>query len=55
MVNTGLGNYYYTPLRRRWAVYRRVEGGGVRVCDYATKEEARRMVYNLNGWKYEEK
>lgn len=55
--------YQYHPRGRRWAVYReetwRDDGAsipngftfGKKVAEFATREEARREVYRLNGWK----
>ncbi|RGN33845.1 hypothetical protein [Bacteroides oleiciplenus] len=59
--------YTYRPLRRRWAVYHetmyrqgdsyppKLSTIGTKVCEYQTREEARREVYRLNGWTYREK
>lgn len=46
-----MNRYYYAPLRRRYAVYKRTsEFSAEKVEDYATKEEARKRVYELNNW-----
>lgn len=53
------GEYYYAPHRRKWGVWKRVipDGDtsgtmtGTFVQDFETKEEARRFVYEKNGWK----
>lgn len=42
--------YSYCPRRSRWAVYN--DETGIKVCEYSNKEEARKKVYELNGWKY---
>lgn len=48
--------YTYGPHGRRWAVYRwEVSPGGstgTKVAEFATREEARRECFRLNGWKY---
>ena len=59
MRNCKNGEYYYGPHRRRWGVWLHRELGdglsvGEHVCDYDTKEEARREVYRLNNWNYKE-
>ncbi len=50
--------YEYYPRGRNWVVYRveRNAAGstGTKVGEYLTKEEARRKVYELNGWKLKE-
>ena len=55
--------YCYRPRGRRWVVYKEenwqddgdsIPGGftfGTKVAEFATREEARREVYRLNGWK----
>lgn len=55
--------YCYHPRGKRWAVYREetwqddgasIPGGftfGTKVAEFATRDEARREVYRLNGWK----
>lgn len=42
----------YSFCRRwsRWAVYN--DETGSKVCDYLEREDARKKVYELNGWKY---
>lgn len=59
--------YRYHPKGRRWAVYKEVTyldktldppgefTCGTKVADFATREEARREVYRLNGWKMRNK
>lgn len=46
--------YEYRPRGRNWAVYRvrRDTTGsvGTKIGEYLTREEARRKVYDLNGW-----
>ena len=49
------GQYYYAPHRSSWGVWQWHEGKdgdgyGTFVNDFPTKEEARKNVYNLNGW-----
>lgn len=43
--------YEYHPHRRMWGVW---DEKGHHEGDYDTKEEARKRVYELNGWKYKE-
>lgn len=47
--------YEYRPHGRNWVVYRirRDATGsiGTKIGEFLTKEEARREVYRLNGWK----
>jgi len=50
------GQYFYAPHRRNWGVwlYHKTSergGHGEHIADYNTKEEARKAVYELNGWK----
>lgn len=59
--------YQYRPRGRCWAVYLEItyrQGdvfppkifiSGTKVGSFLTREEARREVYKLNGWKYKEK
>lgn len=59
--------YCYHPRGRRWAVYKEVTcldktldppgefTCGTKVAEFATREEARREVYRLNGWKMKNK
>ncbi len=52
-----LPEFYYQKYRGIWAVYRRLQlpGGGIsssKIESYALREEARREVFRLNGWKY---
>lgn len=59
--------YRYKPHGRCWAVYlfttyREGDGPsprlfttGDKVAEYLTREEARREVYRLNGWRYKER
>lgn len=42
--------YSFCRLRNRWAVYN--DETGSKVCDYLEREDARKKVYELNGWKY---
>lgn len=51
------GQYYYTPKGRFFAIYKNIDGGngvshGTLVKDMLDREEARKQVYELNGWKY---
>lgn len=53
------GQYYYAPHRRLWGVWQHHDLGdgyatGEFYGDFATKEAARRKVYELNGWIYNE-
>ena len=58
------GQYYYAPHRRQWGIWQYhswknfdgsgnvIEmGTGKFIKDCPTKEEARKEVYRLNGWK----
>ena len=59
--------YEYCPRGRNWAVYLRVTyrrgesfppdtfSTGDKVSEFLTREEARREVYRLNGWRYRER
>lgn len=47
--------YYYSPRFRHYNIYRRGLGEDTKVDDAATQEEARRKVYELNGWNYKPK
>ncbi len=42
------GKYYYLPRFTWWNVYNE---SGTKVSEFRTKEEARKEVYRLNGWK----
>lgn len=49
------GQYYYAPHRSAWRVWQYHDhgnghGSGTFYKEYPTKEEARRVVYELNGW-----
>lgn len=49
------GQYYYAPHGRMWGVWQyhdhgKGRGSGTFYNDYPTKEDARRVVYELNGW-----
>jgi len=47
--------YYYRIKGNNWAVYKwdnEIHSSGTFVSLHATKEEARKEVYRLNGWKY---
>ena len=46
--------YYYSPRFRHFNIYRRDPDGDTKVDDAATQEEAKRKVYELNGWNYNE-
>ena len=56
MADAGRARYYYRPHRSSWGVWKEgvPSGGGVRedsfVRDFPTKAEARRYVYERNGW-----
>lgn len=47
--------YEYRPHGRNWVVYRirrdATGSTGTKIGEFLTKEEARREVYRLNGWK----
>lgn len=50
------GQYYYAPHRRMWGVWQYHDNGnghgsGTFYKDYPTKDEARKEVFRLNGWK----
>lgn len=49
--------YSYSPHHGMWRVYRneytKNTCTGEPIEEYRTKEEARKRVYELNGWKYE--
>lgn len=49
------GQYMYRPHRRCWRVYLKVAEGRLEQVisepDYFSREEARRRVYELNGWR----
>ncbi|KDS21157.1 hypothetical protein M082_1312 [Bacteroides fragilis str. 3725 D9 ii] len=47
--------YYYSPRFRHFNIYRRDPDGDTKVDDAATQEEAKRKVYELNGWNYKPK
>lgn len=52
------GQYYYRPHRRMWGIWRYRNcgdgiGTGTFIKDCKTKEEAKKEVYILNGWKTE--
>lgn len=47
--------YFYRRYLGRFNIYREESGWGVRLESVATEEEARRKVYELNGWKYKPK
>ena len=49
------GEYYYTPHRRMWAVYKKIiRESGISmdnfICEFPTKEEAAEKVKELNNW-----
>jgi hypothetical protein len=44
--------YHCGPLRNRWAIW---DSDGCKVEDRNTREEARKRVYELNGWKFNHK
>ena len=46
---------YYSPRFRHFNIYRRDPDGDTKVDDAATQEEAKRKVYELNGWNYKPK
>lgn len=54
------GQYYYIPVRRTFRIYRVGDNsGGTFIGNavagepaYHDREEARRRVFELNGWKY---
>ena len=43
------------PRFRHFNIYRRDPDGDTKVDDAATQEEAKRKVYELNGWNYKPK
>lgn len=50
------GQYYYAPHRRQWGIWQYHDLGngnasGTFIKDCPTKEDARKEVYRLNGWK----
>lgn len=47
--------YYYSPRFNHFNIYRRDPDGDTKVDDAATQEEAKRKVYELNGWNYKPK
>lgn len=55
-----VGQYYYTPRGRGWRIYRytHVSDTGSAASPvleepiFFNREEARKRVYELNGWKY---
>lgn len=47
--------YYYSPRFRHYNIYRRDSDGDTKIDDAATQEEAKRKVYELNGWNYKPK
>lgn len=47
--------YYYSPRFRHFNIYRRDPDGDTKVDDAVTQEEAKRKVYELNGWNYKPK
>ena len=48
--------YYYSPRFHYFNIYRREpDGSGTKVDDATTQEEARKKVYELNGWEYKPK
>lgn len=44
------GQYFYGRHRRLWGVWMKENGCGSFVRDFPTMEEARKAVYELNGW-----
>jgi hypothetical protein len=59
-MNSKNGEYFYAPHGRSWGIWQYHEqkisskvsvGSGTFIKDYPTKEEARKVVYELNGWK----
>ena len=55
MVNASEGQYYYARHRSMWGVWRAgKEINGFRdddfIKDFVNKEDARKYVYQLNGW-----
>lgn len=48
--------YYYSPRFHHFSIYLRGEDGSdTKVDDAITQEEAKRKVYELNGWDYKPK
>lgn len=56
MVTDKEGEYYYSPHRRAWGVWKVGKLGkeGTRIddfiCDFSTKIQAEKFVYKMNGW-----
>lgn len=58
-MNLKNGQYYYGPHRSMWGIWQYNDYGngfsdGTFVKDCITKDEARKEVYRLNGWKLKE-
>lgn len=57
MIKDKVGQYYYAPRRNMFAIYQTtfIGNGVTTACstgeEYATREEAKKRVYELNGWK----
>lgn len=58
MIKNKVGQYYYAPRRKWFAIYQTTfVGNGVTTArptgeEYATREEAKKRVYELNGWNF---
>lgn len=58
MIEHKVGQYFYAPRRNRFAIYQTVSVSDNVIIDqptdeeYATREEAKRRVYELNGWNH---
>ena len=56
MIKDKVGQYYYAPRRKWFAIYQTIfVGNGMSTArptgeEYATREEAKKRVYELNGW-----
>jgi hypothetical protein len=53
------GEYYYAPKGRFWGVWQYHDNGngggyGIFIKEYKSKDDAKREVYRLNNWKYNE-
>jgi hypothetical protein len=50
-----LGKYYYAPHRNSWGVWQwdwvsETGASGTFIKDFFSKEEARKFVWEMNGW-----
>lgn len=50
-MNIAIGSYYYCPRYHAWAVYQKETNFSDKLIEWCgSKEEARKKVYQLNGW-----